>query len=359
MHKHKGFESNPENRPHRRFNLMTGEWVLVSPHRTDQAWTGQHQEPGKTHSVQYDPGCGLCPGNRRASGEANPMYAQPFIFTEDAPALLPDTGLERPPLDTLLQMAPESGLSRIICYHPRHDLTMARMTENQIRAVIDVWIDEFNTLGQKEDIAYIQIFENKGDMINDVTPHPHGHIWASSFIPNIPLKEDFRQQCYMQDHDRCLLCDYLERELDEKKRIVFSNDTFVCLVPFWAGWPFETMILPRRHMGAINFMDKKEKTDLSAIIRQLNICYDNLFESAFPYAMGIHQQPIIQGPAGTSAIWHFHFHYYPPMRYPHSTKNHMDGYEMLAMHQRDITPEKAANMLRSQPLAHYLDKSGY
>ena len=356
MNKHKSFETPPENQPHRRFNLMTGEWVLVSPHRIDRTCTGHPQEPCKTHSVQHDSGCSLCPGNQRASGEINPMYTQPFIFTEDVPALLPDTDLQKPPLDTLLQTAPESGLCKIICYHPRHDLTMARMTENQIRAVIDAWIDEFNTLGQKQDISYIQIFENKRDLMDNAKPHPHGHIWASSFIPNIPLKEDFRQQCYMQDHDRCLLCDYLERELNEKKRIVFSNDAFVCLVPFWAAWPFETMILPRRHMGAINFMDEKEKADLSAIIRQLNICYDNLFENEFPYAMGIHQQPIIQGPAGTSAIWHFHLHYYPPMACPQSMKNRMAGYEMLAMHQRDITPEKAAEMLRSQSSIHYLDK---
>lgn len=358
MFKHKLFESNPESQPHRRFNLMSGEWVLISPHRTDRAWDGAPQEQGNNQSVQYDPDCSLCPGNQRTTGERNPMYTKPFIFTEGAPALLPDTDIEKPPLDSLLQTAPESGLCRVICYHPRHDLTMARMTENQIRAVIDAWIDEVNTLGQKQDIAYIQIFESKGDVMDAAPLHPHGHIWASSFIPDIPLKEDFRQQCYMQDHDRCLLCDYLERELDEKKRIVFSNDAFVCLVPFWAAWPFETMILPRRHMGAINFMDEKEKTDLSAIIRQLNICYDNLFEAGFHYAMGIHQQPIIQGPAGTSAIWHFHFHYYPPMAHPQRMKHHMAGYEMLAMNQRDITPEKAAAILRSQPSIHYLDTSG-
>ncbi|WP_020586008.1 UDP-glucose--hexose-1-phosphate uridylyltransferase [Desulfobacter curvatus] len=356
MPEHKSFESTPKDLPHRRFNLLTGEWVLVSPHRTDRPGTGQQENPYKGQSVRYDPECYLCPGNRRASGKTNPMYTRPFAFTDDFPALLPDNSLKKPILDTLLQMAPESGLCRVICYHPRHDLTMARMTEDQIRTIIDVWIDEFNALGQKKDIAYIQIFENKGEMMGCTTTHPHGQIWANSSIPNIPLKEDFRQQCYMQDHDRCLLCDYIKRELNEKERIVFSNDSFVCLVPFWATWPFETMILPRRHMGAISFMDEKEKTDLSAIIRQLGICYDNLFETSFPYSMGIHQQPILRGLDSTSAIWHFHFHYYPPLLGAESIKKHMVGYEMLAMPQRDITPEKAAGMLRSQGLTHYLDK---
>ena len=355
MPEHELFELNPKDQPHRRFNLLTGEWVLVSPHRTDRPWTGNQEAPDKEQSIQYDPGCYLCPGNRRASGKTNPMYTQTFIFTDDFSALLPDTGLGKPILDPLLQMAPESGLCRVICYHPRHDLTMARMTEDQIRSIIDVWIDEFNTLGQKKGIAYIQIFENNGEMMGCATPHPHGQIWANSTIPNIPLKEDFRQQCYMQDNDRCLLCDYLERELNEKERIVFSNDSFVCLVPFWAIWPFETMILPRRHMGAINFMDEKEKTDLSVIIRQLGICYDNLFGTSFPYSMGIHQQPIIKGPLGTSAIWHFHFHYYPPLLRSKSIKKYMVGYEMLAMPQRDITPEKAADMLKSQRRIHYLE----
>lgn len=354
MSKHKTFKPNLENQPHRRFNLLTGEWILVSPHRIDSPWTGQQKVRDNRQSERHDPECDLCPGNRRTSGKTNPMYTQAFVFTDDAPVLLPDTVMDKFSLDPLLKKIPESGLCRVVCYNPRHDLTMARMTEDQIRAVIDVWIDEFNTLRQKENIAYVQIFENKEEMMGGT--HPHGKIWAASSIPNIPLKEDFRQQCYMQDHDRCLLCDYLERELNEKERIVFSNDSFVCLVPFWAIWPFETMILPRRHMGAINFMNEKEKTDLSIIIRQLGICYDNLFETSFPYSMGIHQQPITQGPIYTSAIWHFHFHYYPPMLQAEGIKKQMGGYEMLAMPQRDITPEQAAGMLRSQRRIHYLEK---
>lgn len=357
MPEHTLSKPNSKALPHRRFNLLTGEWVLVCPHPTKRIWTGQQEEPDKAESAPYDPGCHLCPGNRRASGKTNPMYTQTFVFTHDLPALQPDTVLEKPPSDPLLQMAPESGLCRVICYTPRHDLTMARMTENQIRTIINVWIDEFNTLGQKKDIHYIQIFENKGEMMGCATPHPHGQIWANSSIPNQPLKEDFRQQCYMQDHDRCLLCDYLERELNEKERIVFSNDSFVCLVPFWAIWPFETMILPRRHMGAINFMDEKEKINLSVILRQLGICYDNLFETSFPYSMGIHQQPIIKGLVGTNDIWHFHFHYYPPLLGIKRIKKQMAGYDMLAMPQRDITPEKAAGMLRSQRPIHYLETS--
>ncbi|WP_321418247.1 UDP-glucose--hexose-1-phosphate uridylyltransferase [uncultured Desulfobacter sp.] len=356
MLKHNALKPNPENQPHRRFNLLTGEWILVSPHRMDRTWTGQHETPGNRQDDRYDPGCDLCPGNRRASGQTNPMYTQPFVFTDDFSVLLPDTVMAKSSLDVLLQIAPESGLCRVICYTPRHDLTMARMTEDQIRAVIDVWLDEFNTLGQRKNITYIQIFEDKGEMMGGTNPHPHGKIWASSSIPNLILKEDFRQQCYMQDHDRCLLCDYLERELNEEERIVFANDSFVCLVPFWAIWPFETMILPRRHMGAINFMNEKEKTDLAGIIRQLGICYDNLFETSFPYSMGIHQQPIIKGPAGTSAIWHFHFHYYPPLLHANGIKKQMAGYEILAMPQRDITPEQAAGMLRSQDGIHYLEK---
>ncbi len=353
--------------PHKRLNLLTGEWVLVSPHRAQRPWTGQQEAPDAETAVQYDPGCYLCPGNQRAGGEKNPRYTDTFVFTNDFSALLPDTGTDRGPdagpetesdrtaPDPLLQSAPESGICRVICYHPRHDLTMARMDRAQIERVIDVWIAEFEHLSREERIAHVQIFENRGELMGCSNPHPHGQIWANSTIPTVPLKEDEHQYQYLTTHGRCLLCDYLERELKDKERVVFSNDTFVCLVPFWAEWPFETMILPRRHMGAIPLMTPDEKKDLAAIIQQLGICYDNLFTTSFPYSMGIHQHPAAETKARAADAWHFHFHYYPPLLRSKTIKKHMVGYEMLAMPQRDITAEKAAAMLRAQPAIHYLE----
>lgn len=348
------------NLPHKRFNLLTGEWLLVSPHRTDRPWTGQQEEPGTAVGAQYDPECYLCPGNRRAGGIVNPEYTSTFVFTNDYAALLPEAGAVPAGDDPLLKMAPESGICRVLCYNPRHDLTMARMSVGQIQGIVAAWISEFQTLQANDAIAYVQIFENRGEIMGCSNPHPHGQIWANSSIPTIPAREDVQQAHYHKEHGSCLLCDYLQRELALGERILFTNDSFVCLVPFWATWPFETMILPRRHLQTIDQLKREEQKDLAVIMQQLGICYDNLFATSFPYSMGMHQRPVDcpdggENDGGRYDYWHFHIHYYPPLLRSKSVKKHMVGYEMFGMPQRDITAEKAADMLRAQKRVHYLN----
>lgn len=339
---------------HRRFNPLTGEWVLVSPHRTKRPWSGQEEHPDQTRFPAYSQECYLCPGNPRAEGEINPDYTGTFVFTNDFSALLPSEQIspQLPVADNLLRTEPETGICKVICYSPRHDLTMARMDQTKIEQIISTWQNEYTTLAANDDINYVQIFENKGLVMGCSNPHPHGQIWATQTVPNIPAMETKLQEAYMQQHDACLLCSYLERELKEKSRILFSNESFVALVPFWAVWPFETMILPRRHASSLVSISEQEKADLASILASLTRCYDNLFRTSFPYSMGIHQQPT-DGKDHTS--WHYHFHFFPPLLRSPTIKKHMVGYEMLAMPQRDITAEVAAATLRSLPTVHYLE----
>ena len=340
---------------HRRFNLLTGEWVLVSPHRNKRPWTGQEETTDTTIPPQYDPHCYLCPGNTRVEGTVNPNYTNTFVFTNDFSALLPEnfSTTHSSSATELLRAEPETGICKVICYSPRHDQTMARMDRLQIAQVISTWQKEYHGLGALENINHVQIFENRGLVMGCSNPHPHGQIWANSTIPTIPACESKQQLEYLQKNSSCLLCDYLKRELQENSRILFSNSSFVALVPFWAVWPFETMILPKRHASSILSLTAEEKFDLADITAQLTSCYDNLFKTSFPYSMGIHQQP-------TNGVnhdsWHYHIHYLPPLLRSQKMKKHMVGYEMLAMPQRDLTAEMAAEKLRSLPATHYLDK---
>ncbi|OEU50040.1 MAG: galactose-1-phosphate uridylyltransferase [Desulfobulbaceae bacterium S5133MH15] len=337
---------------HRRFNPLTGEWILVSPHRTQRPWTGQEERPDTTISPQYDHGCYLCPGNNRAEGMVNPSYTNTFVFTNDYAALIPEnvTAAELGCNDELLRAEPETGICRVICYNPRHDLTMARMEPSSIEQVISTWLEEYNFLGAQEGINHVQIFENRGLVMGCSNPHPHGQIWANSTVPAIPASESRQQHDYMQTNGSCLLCNYLALELREEERILFTNSSFVALVPFWAVWPFETMILPRRHASSITSLTQEETVDLANIMNRLSICYDNLFQTSFPYSMGIHQQPT-DGHQYDS--WHYHIHYLPPLLRSQTVKKHMVGYELLAMPQRDLTAEMAAARLREQPAVHY------
>lgn len=338
---------------HRRFNPLTGEWILVSPHRTKRPWSGQEEHPDHTRLPSYSPECYLCPGNVRAEGEVNPAYPDTFVFTNDYSALLP-TNPTPPPRsnDDLLRAELETGICKVICYSPRHDLSMARMDQTKIEQIISTWQNEYQTLGAEQDINYVQIFENKGLAMGCSNPHPHGQIWATHTVPNIPAIESRQQEVYMQNHDACLLCHYLERELKEESRILFANESFVALVPFWATWPFETMILPRRHASSLAGISREEKSDLASILGSLTRCYDNLFLTSFPYSMGIHQQPT---DGKNHPFWHYHIHFLPPLLRSQTVKKHMVGYEMLAMPQRDITPEVAAVTLRSLPTIHYME----
>ena len=340
-------------KPHRRFNPLSGDWVLVSPHRSTRPWDGQLESADTEAPSAYLPDCYLCPTNVRAGGQQNPDYETTHVFTNDFAALLPDpsTSHDADP-DGLLISEPERGICRVICYSPRHDLSLARMTPAQVEPIITTWIDEYCSLGSRDFINHVQIFENRGLIMGCSNPHPHGQIWASSTVPNLPARELEQQQRYLEDHGSCLLCAYLSRERSAGERILFENESFVVLVPYWAFWPFETMIIPRRHCGSIDAVTEKEKKDLAAVMVELGICYDNLFQTSFPYSMGIHQRPT---DGGDYPGVHFHFHYLPPLLRSQTIKKHMVGFELLATVQRDLSPEIAAARLRELPRTHYLE----
>lgn len=335
--------------PHKRKNPLTGEWVLVSPHRTKRPWQGQKEDAALVKRPEYDSGCYLCPGNERAGGEKNPHYKDTFAFTNDFSALLADTPdfEEESPL---FSSRSEKGICRVICFSPRHDLTMAKMEPAEALKVVDLWAKEYSELGSQKGIEYVQIFENRGAAMGCSNPHPHGQIWASSSLPDIPEKEDNTQKEYAQTHGSCLLCDYVKEELKRDERIVFQNDSFLALVPFWAVWPFETMLLPKRHLRSIDECTPDEKKDLAEALVKMGIRFDNLFKTDFPYSMGIHQQPT---DGKENKEWHFHIHYYPPLLRSATVKKFMVGYEMMANPQRDITAEKSAEMLRSLSDNHF------
>ena len=329
------------NQPHRRLNPLTREWVLVSPHRTERPWQGQVEKDKSAAAVEYDPQCYLCPGNARAGGARNPAYNSTFVFTNDYSALLPDTAEARESDGDLLVSENERGLCRVVCFSPRHDLTIARMDNAAVREVIDVWANQYTEIGALPFINYVQIFENRGEMMGASNPHPHCQIWATEHIPNDPAKEQTSQTEWLAAHGTCLLCDYLARECD---RIVCENDHFVAVVPFWAVWPFETMILSRRHAGAIDQLNGPERDALAKIMRQLTGKYDRVFDVSFPYSMGFHQNPT---DGRDHPEWHLHAHYYPPLLRSAKVRKFMVGFEMLGMPQRDITPETAAERLRN------------
>ncbi|MDD3313059.1 UDP-glucose--hexose-1-phosphate uridylyltransferase [Pseudodesulfovibrio sp.] len=339
--------------PHRRLNQLTGEWVLVSPHRTRRPWQGQQESPDLESRPAHDPGCYLCPGNRRAGGEVNPDYDGTFVFTNDFAALLPDAPPADPAAgDDLLVAEPEPGTCRVVCYSPRHDLSMARLGVDRAAGVVDRWCEEYRELGAREGIGHVQIFENRGAVMGCSNPHPHGQIWATASVPMLPGREDARQRAHLADRGECLLCRYLRRELADRERLVFENGHFAVLVPFWATWPFETMILPKAHMASILDMDAAARRALADAMVRLNVRYDNLFQTSFPFSMGIHQQPT---DGADHPHWHFHLHYYPPLLRSKSVKKFMVGFEMLAMPARDLTPEAAAARLRELSEVHYLE----
>lgn len=338
--------------PHRRLNLLTNEWVLVSPHRTMRPWQGQVEKPARPAEHPYDPQCYLCPGNTRAGGHQNPSYTTTFVFDNDFAALLPSTPPARFNEDHLLVAEGENGICRVICFSPRHDLTLARLGQETLEHVIDTWTEQYLELGARPDIGYVQIFENRGVMMGSSNPHPHGQIWATRTLPNEILKEQAAQTAWFSGHHQTLLADYLRLELQKQERIVCANDHFVTLVPFWALWPFETMVIPRRPIGSMAEMSGDEKSALAEILLETVARYDNLFEVSFPYSMGFHQCPTDGQP---HPEWHFHAHFYPPLLRSATVRKFMVGYEMLGTPQRDITPEAAAQRLRELPAQHYLD----
>jgi len=338
------------NHPHRRLNPLTGEWVQVSPHRAKRPWQGKEEKTPGEQKPKYDPGCYLCPGNDRAGDARNPDYDSTFVFTNDFSALKPDTPDETLNKQGLLVAQGVKGICRVICFSPRHDLTLPQMELSQIRNVVDVWVKEYRDLGEKAYINYVQIFENKGEIMGCSNPHPHGQIWAQETIPDEPAKELREQTAYYEKHGRTLLGDYLDLELDLGERIVAQNGYFVVLVPYWAFWPFETLVISRRPFARFTDMNEKEKDALADIVQQITVRYDNVFNISFPYSAGFHPAPT---DGADYPQWHFHMHFYPPLLRSATVKKFRVGYEMLGNPQRDITPEASADLLRSLSDVHY------
>jgi UDPglucose--hexose-1-phosphate uridylyltransferase len=340
--------------PHRRFNPLTRDWVLVSPQRADRPWQGKIEKAAETPSVQYDPDCYLCPGNLRAGGQRNPSYSGTFVFNNDFPALVPETPSESENAENLILAQSEPGVCRVACFSPRHDLALSRMKSAEIQSVVRMWVDQARDLAAVPWIRYVQIFENRGALMGASNPHPHCQIWTNSELPNIPAKEQESQKDFLARESQCLLCRYLALELESGVRVVCQNNSFTALVPFWALWPFETLILSRQHISAFEDFTSVEQVDLADILRRLTIRYDNLFEVPFPYSMGFHQRPSDGQP---HPEWHFHAHYLPPLLRSANVQKFMVGYELLATPQRDITAEIAAARLREMSEEHYLDRT--
>ncbi len=336
------------SKSHRRYNILTGEWILVSPHRTKRPWQGKKEAAKPIEKVVHDPNCYLCPGNARAGGEENPTYENTFSFQNDFAALLENQKAEKFN-DGLLQAESEEGICKVVCFSPNHSLTLPLMTQEAIEKVVDLWQKEYLELGKKQGINHVQIFENKGDIMGCSNPHPHGQIWAQKSIPEIILKKQEQQLNYFKAHRKSLLSDYINQEIALNERILFKNDHFVVLIPYWAVWPYESMIVPIKQHQHIGQLNNTEKQAFAAIIKQLTTAYDNLFEISFPYSAGIHQSPT----DGEHQEWHFHMSFYPPLLRSAEVKKFMVGYEMFANAQRDITAEQAASTLKQVSKTHY------
>lgn len=333
---------------HRRYNPLSGEWLLVSPHRNKRPWQGQQEASQWPDSQAYDPGCYLCPGNARVGGEINPPYKTTFAFTNDFSALTPQAPSF--PIDShpLFQTRAESGTSRVICFSPDHNKTMPLLNDAEILAVIQTWIKEASKLG--ETYASVQIFENKGAAMGCSNNHPHGQIWAQTQLPTVVQKEDLQQLNYWQKHGRPMLRDYLDQESAAKQRVVVENNHWMIVVPFWATWPFETLLLAKNQHARITELSEEEQISLGKILRDITSRYDNLFTSSFPYSMGWHGAPF---KSNDTDHWQLHAHFYPPLLRSASIRKFMVGYEMLAEPQRDLSPEQAAERLRQQSPIHF------
>jgi UDPglucose--hexose-1-phosphate uridylyltransferase len=338
--------------PHRRYNPLTGEWILVSPHRTQRPWQGQVEKPPPDTRPPYDPKCYLCPGNERAGSVKNSQYDRTFVFTNDFAALIPDAPVASLAPHPLLKAESEQGICRVICFSPRHDLTLPEMAVADIRHVVDVWAAQVTELGQT--YRWVQVFENKGAIMGCSNPHPHGQIWAGSALPNEPAKEDQQQRVYFEERGLSLLVDYADLETIRQERVVVANKDWLAVVPYWAVWPFEILLLPHRHVLRLPDLTDAERDSLADILKRLLIRYDNLFETSSPYSMGWHGAPT--GPNQTQEDhnhWQLHAHFYPPLLRSATVKKFMVGYEMLGEAQRDLTAEQAAERLRGLPEVHY------
>jgi len=338
---------------HRRFNPLLGEWLLVSPHRNKRPWQGQ-QEPNQwPESAGHDPKCFLCPGNTRVGGELNPPYKTTYVFTNDFAALMPQVPDAPVSADPLFQIQAEHGTSRVICFSPDHRKTLPLLNDEEILAVVKTWMAESADLGKT--YASVQIFENKGAVMGCSNPHPHGQIWAQTQLPSLLQKEDDKQRAFYAEQGKSLLLDYAHKEMELRERVVVENDDWLVVVPFWAAWPFETLLLPKQAHARITELTATEQVSLGAILRDITARYDNLFECSFPYSMGWHGAPFDLKAANTTdtAPWQLHAHFYPPLLRSASVRKFMVGYEMMAEPQRDLSPEQAAERLREQSPIHF------
>jgi len=340
----------PLKTPHRRYNPLLDEWVLCSPHRLQRPWQGQVEDEAGATRPGYDPSCYLCPGNLRANGERNPRYAATFAFDNDFAALLPDSSIAPVDDGSLLVAEPATGRCRVLCFSPRHDLTLAEMEASAIRPVVDAWAREVETIGADPSIRYVQVFENKGAMMGCSNPHPHGQVWATSYLPVGPARKLVTQRAYFERHGRDLVGAYLERELAARERIVCRNDHWVALVPFWAVWPFELMLVPVRRVSDLPSLTGAERDALADLLRRVGVRYDNLFRTSFPYSMGFHGRP---ADGEEHPWWRLHAVYFPPLLRSATVRKFLVGFELTAEPQRDLTAEDAASRLREQGETHY------
>jgi UDPglucose--hexose-1-phosphate uridylyltransferase len=342
------------DQPHRRLNILTNEWILCSPHRSKRPWQGQIEKLEIEERPTYDEKCYLCPGNERVNGTKNPKYEKTYAFVNDFSALLSEFVEDSKQVneEDLIVAQPERGICKVVIFSPDHSKSIPTMNQKEIRNVIDCWTEEFEKLSKEKYINYVQIFENKGEMMGCSNPHPHSQIWSTEEIPQVISQEIQSFKNWKDKKDSCLLCSYLKLETEKKIRIISKNSNFICLVPYWAVWPFETMIIPLDHVSDLSSFTSEQRDDLASIMKEITTRYDNLFQCSFPYSMGIHQRPI----SDDSNSFHLHFHFFPPLLRSSTVRKFFVGYELLCEAQRDITAEKAAELISKTSSTHYSQK---